>query len=255
MRILLTCGLGDFVAIESHLSPSERASVTAIHWATRQRAALEQLVPFVFPNLKAQHVERDTWGPPFSRTFCVSSRKELPGLAPEVVDFSVGGVVDQVRRGRRTFHGSTLVRHRLADVASLGLPPAYYVAHPYSENVRTPVRDLDALEWANVCRRLHARGVPLVVVNRGDERMPAWPGVIDLSDRLSLHEAIEVTKGAAGFVGAASVFSVVASKVVPANRLFIKGGADLKRNYSTFYYAPHVTNAIVHADLLTVDPQ
>ena len=248
--VLFTCGIGDFIAMESYFTPAERAEVESIHWASRARASLMDLIPFVFPNVKTHKIERDTWGAPFTRTFCISSRKELPGLDPSVHDWSVKIIVDDFKRGRRRFQGSTLVGRKLADISALNLPARYFVLHPYSENARTPVRDLSAEELSFACKRIQ-RIMSIVVINKGGNCNPI-PGTIDLSDQLTLPESIEVVKQSSGFVGAASVFSVVASKVLPPQKLFIKGSLDLKMNYSNFYYAPHRTHDFVAQNLMRI---
>lgn len=248
--VLFTCGIGDFIAMESYFTKSERESVSSIHWASRARVSLMDLIPFVFPNVKTHKIERDTWGAPFTRTFCISSRKELPGLDPSVDDWSVKIIVDDFKRGRRRFQGSTLASSKLADISGLNLPASYFVFHAYSENARTPIRDLTAEELAFAAKRIQ-RSHAIVIVNKGGQGLPI-PGAIDLSDQLTLLEAIEVTKQASGFVGAASVFSVVASKVLPPAKLFIKGSLDLKINYSNFYYAPHRTHDFVAQNLLRI---
>jgi hypothetical protein len=254
MDVLLTCGIGDFIALESYLTRAEREAVEVIHWASRARAALMALIPFVFRNVKRHVVERDTWGAAFTKTFCISSAKELPGLAKGVRDWSVGVIVNDYRRKQRHYDQSSVIANRLCDVSRLGLPEKYFVVHPYSENARTPVRDLTRDEWLLAYKRLNQRSIPIVIVNTGGERLESLPDVIDLTNRLTLLEAIEVTKGAAGFIGAASLFSVVASKTLPADRLFIKGSKDLKMNYATFYYAPLRGNAFVDPKLASILP-
>ncbi len=250
MRILLTCGIGDFVAMESYLTDAEREAVRAIHWASRARPALMELVPFAFPNLDEHVVERDTWGPPFSATFCIYSRKDLPNLDPSVLDWSVKIIVDQVRSKARRYTSSSLVRRSLCDISRLQLPERYFVVHPYSENARTPVRDMTPQEWALAHSRIRSQNAVPIIVNKGGQRLERLPGTLDLTDELTLAESIEVTKRASGFIGAASLFSVVASKTLPSNRIIIKGSRDLKMNYSGFYYAPHATNSIVTVNLL-----
>ncbi len=252
--VLLTCGIGDFIAMESYFTPKERNDVTTIHWASRARQTLMELVPFVFQNATKHVIERDVWGPPFSKTFCISSRNELPRLPQSVHDWSVKVIVDDVRKGRRFYEGSTLISRELCDISRLKLPARYFVVHPYSENARTPVRDLTNDEWLFAHNRLRTKGVPIVVVNKGGETLRQLPGVTDLTNQLTLTEAIEVTKNATGFIGAASLFSVIASKIMPTNALFIKGSRDLKMNYSSFYYAPHKTNAFVTDNLLRTLP-
>jgi hypothetical protein len=251
-EILLTCGIGDFIAMESYFTQAERDQVAVIHWATRARSSLMQLVPFVFTTIDRHVIERDTWGPAFSKDFSIASRDELPDLDGSVVDWNVHAIVEQVWAGKRAYATSSLITQPLCSVAHLNLPERYCVVHPYSENARTPVRDFSTAEWLAVYGYWSAREMPIVVVNKGGERFPSLPGVIDLTDNLDLLAAIEVTKGACGFAGTASVFSVVASKVLPKESLFIKGGRDLRENYSSFYYAPHTSNCFIADDLIKI---
>lgn len=250
MRVLLTCGIGDFIAMESYFTPTERLAVRAIHWASRARAALMQLVPLVFPNAGEYVVERDKFGPPFSRTFCIHSARELPGLDPRVVDWNVAQIVAEVRSRARRYGGSSFVGRKLADVSRFNLPPRYFVVHPYSENARTPIRDLTEQEWVLAHKRIRLNSATAVIINRGEQRLQRLPNTIDLTNETTLEEAIEITNGASGFIGAASLFSVVAAKTLPASHLVIKGSRDLKMNYAGFYYAPHATGAIVTCNLL-----
>jgi hypothetical protein len=248
----LTCGIGDFIAMESYFTAAERDSVEVIHWATRARKSLMELVPFVFRNVKRHVVERDTWGPAFSKDFSIASRDELPGLDGSVVDWNVNAIVEQVRAGKRTYAVSPLIAQPLWDITHLQLPERYFVVHPYSENARTPVRDLSFNEWLSVYSFVRARHTSVVVVNKGGIPYASPSDVIDFTDRLDLLAAIEVTKGACGFAGVASVFSVVASKVLPKESLFIKGGRDLRENYSSFYYAPLVGNSFITDNLIKI---
>lgn len=248
-EILLTCGIGDFIAMTSYLAENERKSVKTIYWATRARESLLQLVPFVFPNVKNHIIVRDKWGPAFSKDFCVTSGADLPGLMPSIADWNIAAIVREARARKRVFHGSPLVRQQLCDIGRLKLPASYFVAHPYSENARTWVRDLTETEWLRVYRRLQERGFPIVVVNKGGSPFAPLLGVIDLTDKLTLLEAIEVTKGASGFIGAASLFSVIAAQLLPKEELIIKGSRDLKDNFSWFYYAPHTSNSFVVRNL------
>jgi len=248
-EILLTCGIGDFVAMTSYLTENERTSVEVIHWATRARDSLMHLIPFIFPNVKTHIVVRDKWGPAFSKDFCIASRAELPSLAASVVDWNIAALVREAKARKRKFYGSPLVARQLCNIGHLELPGRYFVVHPYSENARTPIRDLTDSEWRRVHCTLQARGFPIVIVNKGGIPFAPLAGVIDLTDKLTLIEAIEVTKGAAGFIGAASLFSVIASQLLPKEKLFVKGSGDLKNNFAWFYYAPHVSNSFVVNEL------
>lgn len=254
MRILISCGIGDFIGIESYMRHDEREAVVAIHWATRQREGLQEIVPFAFPNLREHVIERDTWGAPFTDDFCVSSRDQLPNLPPEVLDWSVRACCDEIRGGR-TFYGSTFVKRTLCDITYLQLPPRYFVVHPYSENARTPERDLNPEEWLAVQRHVARLRLPLVIINKGDERMRQQHEALDLTGKLTLLEAIEVTKGAAGFVGCSSLFAAIAAKFLPAEYLFIKSNRSVKMHFYWLYYAPQESNSFVTDDLLKIIPR
>lgn len=245
-RVLLTCGIGDFIAIESHLTAEERAGVEAIHWATRARESLMDLIPFVFPNVKEHVVERDTWGEPFSETFCITSRAELPDLDPEVVDWNVRDIAGEIRTGARSFHGSCLLRQKLANIESL---PRYFVIHPFSENARTSERDLSYMEWMAAQRYVHSRGYATVIVNKGGQPMPTQFGVFDYSDKLSILQTLEVTKRAAGFIGCASFPAVLAAQSLTSEWLFVKSNRSVKTFFYWLYYAPQESNAFLTDDL------
>lgn len=255
-RILLTCGIGDFIAMESHAPAVEREEVTAIHWATRARESLMELVPFVFPNVEEHVIERDTWGAPFTDDFCISSIDQLPDLDTGVEDWSVKIVADEIRSGLRCFHGSSLLRQPLCSVDELHLPTGpFFVMHPFSENARTVERDLSLREWVAALRYIKSRGYGIVIVNKGGERMPLPFEAVDLSDKLTLLETIEVTKRAAGFIGCASFPAVIAAQSLTSDWLFVKSNRSVKRFYFWLYYAPQESNAFVTDDLLKIIPR
>jgi len=255
MEILLTCGIGDFIAMESHAPLVERELVTSIHWATRARESIQQLVPFVFPNVEEHVVQRDTWGAPFTTEFCVSSRDDLPNLPPEVVDWSVKVVSDEIRTGQRRFHGSALMDVQLATLDGIPLPTRpYFVVHPFSENARTVERDLDPRERTAAFRHAAKLGYSCVVVNKGGPRIAVPPNVVDLSDKLTLFQTLEIVKRAAGFIGCASFPAVLAAQVLTPQWLFVKCNPSVKRFYHWLYYAPQSTNQFCSSDLLDLFP-
>ena len=251
MRVLLTCGIGDFISIESHLTQAEREGVTAIHWATRARREIETLVPEAFPNVVEHVIERDTWGAPFTPEFCVSSRAELPNLPDDVVDWNVAAIADEIRRGAREYRGSSLIRRELIP-PTYTLPNEYIVVHPYSENAPAAARDLTCAEWYCVQQRAKRMRLPIVIVNKGMARFPVQVRdvqVRDFTNMLSVREVVEITKGASMFVGCSSFPAIVAAQTLPAERLFVKAYPAVKKFFYWFYYAPQITNAFVTDDL------
>lgn len=238
MKILLTCGVGDFIAIESFLTSAETRAVDTIYWATRARTTILPLIPFVFPNVKHHVVVKDSWGEAFTEDFCVESSEDLPDLPDNVIDLSIKRIHAAMLRGTRRYRGSFLEKRQLAVIDDLQLPERYFVVHPHSENARTADRDMTAAEWTEIWKQLRSMNIPVVIINKSDKKLKQYPGVIDLTNKLDILQSIEVVKQSNGFIGSSSVFSVVASKVLARNQLYIKGHTLLKNVYSSLYYAP-----------------
>lgn len=256
MKILLTCGIGDFIALEGFITFKEAQSVETIYWATRAREAIMLLVPFVFPNVKEHIVVKDTWGEPYRNGFCFESIEDIDDMPEDVVDFSIKPMIESIKRGNRRYNSSFLDKKSVASIADLNLPEKYFVVHPYSENARSETRDMTAQEWTTAWRSLCPSGIPIVIINKGSEKLKQYPNVIDLTDKLDLLQAIEVVRASSGFIGSSSVFSVIAAKFLAPAQLFIKGHTLLKNEYSWFYYAPHEDpQQLVTQNLLKVLPR
>ena len=255
MKILLTCGVGDFIALESFLAFKETQSVEVIYWATRAREVLMPLIPFVFPNVKEHIIIKDDWAESFKTNFCIESIEELT-IPDDVIDFSIKTIISSIIQGYRRHRGSFLEKTALTSISHLNLPDNYFVVHPYSENARSDDRDMSPQEWTSTWRNVRSTGCSIVIINKGGEKLKQYPNVIDLTDKLTLLESIEVTRHARGFIGASSVFSVVASKVMAPGQLFIKGHTLLKNEFAWFYYAPHDDpHTLVTQNLLKILPR
>lgn len=240
MKALLTCGIGDFIAMDAVLQPHERPS--HVYWATRAEGALRELAPLCFPIVEQTTVFSQFTGP-HTMLFCVASREDLftkTGivLEPDIVDLNVEFIGRQVLNQERAVGRSSLLASPLTDVTGFNLPASYCVLHPYSQNVRTELRDLELHDWPVVQALLQRLGLPGVVVNRGAERARI-DQVIDLTNKTSLLEALQITIGASAFIGCSSMLSVMAAHVVPKGRLFVKGHSRLRNDWAPFYYPHH----------------
>lgn len=247
--ILLTCGLGDFIAIESYLSVRELYDVENIYWATIAENNIMPLVPHVFPNIK-KHIS-------LSIKQCIEYKWELQDNEynmEDVQDYGISALFKQSLLKQRIYQGSSLIRKKLSDITYLQLPKNYIVVHPYSENAPTEARDINAHEWDIIKTHLLDKGVKIVIVNKGQLKMPSHPNLIDLTNNLNILEAIEVVKLSNGFIGASSVFSVIASKVLPQWKIYVKGHNLLKDIYWKFYYAPLETNHFIQNALIMAYP-
>lgn len=232
-RVLIRCKLREFVAIESFLTHREREAVTTIYWATEDRTQIEILAKIAFPNLQDEITLRDG-----------------EQLSSDVRDLNA--LIGEIDEGSRVYTYSTFARYILTDV-SFNLPEKYIVVSPFSEGSRDYDQDLTQAELDEIKSDL-----PIIILDQGSTTDTAFvKGAKDLRGQTSLLEAFEVVKGASGFIGAPSVLSVIASKVLDRSQLLIKGQ---QKNRTNLYFAPQVIDTFIkcdvsdHAKLLSTEP-
>lgn len=247
MKALITAGIGDFIAIESVLREDERPD--AIYYATRAEDAIRQLAPVCFPGLREQvSLFRDFTGP-YTKRFCFESKEELfqaldLDVDPDLVDLSTPRIGKEFMAGGRPFRGSSLLARPLADIARFALPARYCLIHPYSANVRTTQRDLIDVEWHYALRFLQDNDLAGVIVNQGHDAPPVRDArLVDLTNRTTLLEALEITKHASAYFGCSSCFSVLAAQVVDLDLCHVKGHELLRDTWQSFYY-PKAPNCV-----------
>ena len=100
------------------------------------------------------------------------------------------------------------------------LPERYAVFQPFSCDKRDPQRDFTPAEIAATVQAARRHDVPLVLINQGSD--PPIRGVIDLQNNTNLYGSIDITLGAAIYIGIDSAMSQVATKVLPADKIVIK---------------------------------
>jgi hypothetical protein len=158
--------------------------------------------------------------------------------------------------GARQYRGSPLVESKLCDpFEKWPLPDRYIAVHPFSVNAPTLERDFTASEWMAVQRYAVRESMPIVIVNKGGEKMRDQFGICnDVSDLCDVLESIEIVKRAAAFVGCSSFLASIAAKTLDAQALFVKANWSVKRFYYWLYYAPQETNSFITDDLRKVIP-
>ena len=145
----------------------------------------------------------------------------------------------------------------LVPIEKFCLPPSYFVIHPFSDfYLNTDLRNMTQAECGQAIHYLAAQRVSGVVLNKTGKPI-AWNGasLIDLTNKTTVLEALEITKGAEGFIGCASFISVLASRTMPPLNLFIKGDRLISDGIMTYdeydiFYAPIKTRGLLRGDLL-----
>lgn len=116
MEILITGGLGDFFAVESVMTDSEKSSVKKIHLATPGAKFILQAIKYhscfscvdVVSHFTPEEIARHT-----TSGYCIHSIAEMnqtlkrlgrDELARDVQDFSILRVFPEIRKGKRRYH-------------------------------------------------------------------------------------------------------------------------------------------------------
>jgi hypothetical protein len=241
--IVLTGGLGDVLALESYMSDEQRGRLHTICYATNKRHLIRPLFD-ALPNYPSLRSHLTVWDD-FSAFWCFLSKEEccrrLSPVPPELAaaeDWSILPKFAAIRAGRLSFNRSSVLVHPMADVSGLVLPDRYVAICPYSSDKRVRERDFDDADWAATLFWLVKKGLTGVVLTTGGGYVPDTPSLVNLSDRTTVPEAIEVLKRAVGYVGIDSSLSVLGAKLFDPPMLAVKSRNDHCYANKGVYYAP-----------------
>lgn len=224
--ILLNGGVGDFFAVESVLTPEERERLETVHYCCPNAAAIEQVMRALpnYPNLK-HHVIRLYRG-----------RADSARLASELHadNWSIKAVFPQ----QRPYMGSSVLQHRLADPTLPGKPYAVVCGHStWGKHEGRSFTDEDWLRCRDWCEE---RGLLGVLI--GNDAVAAPPELLDLRHQTSILESIEILKGAKGYCGIDTCWSVLGAKLFPEANLCVKAVKNAHcRAHLESYFLPRTT--------------
>ncbi len=232
------------------MTEEERKNIHSIFYASRVAQPCMELFRRIktFPNLKTQTC---LWHD-FSRIFGFSSKehfldilcayqpeplqsavRELMGL---VEDYSIATIFHQTTR---KYKFSSFIDATLTNITKFKLPNDYFVICPYSSNDKRDIRrDYNDDDWDNTIDILTKLGVPGVVINRGEDKVPAHSSLMNLSNQTAIWEAIEIVKNAKGYIGIDTGFSVVSAKCHASKNIIIKSHNDHCYRWAHCYFAP-----------------
>lgn len=246
----ITGGIGDFLAVESHLPQIVRDRFQHILLATRAQEGIKELLANhpTYSKCKVS-VVYDDW----SRFFCFLSKEDAANHVLRTPDFdrSIDLSISKIFplcRNKFPYIGSGFLQQRLIDIEPFHLPTRYFVICPYSVNDRHyGKRDFNYSDWENCLKFLNSIDCIGVVLNVGNDYVPENGKILNLSNKTTITEAIEITKCARGYIGVDSCLSVIAAKTL--KDIYVKSiNSHLDRNKS-IYYAPRNDLDFIHPDL------
>jgi hypothetical protein len=240
--IFISGGIGDVFAVESFLTDEERAEISSIFYATIKKEPIQELFKSLsWPKLK-NHVT--AWDD-FSNFWCFytlaecASKVSKTGALSKIKqakDLSILTVFNEVKKGNVKYNGSSFLNQKIARIKKFNLPSNYIVISPYSTDKRLAGRDFVEKDWDKCFEYLNYTKLNGVVINSGNDFIPS--GVINLSNKTSVTEAVEILKSAKGYIGVDSWLSVLASKLFIQPYLQVKSVNKHCYSNADCYYAP-----------------
>lgn len=234
-KLFVSGGIGDVIALSCFLDVPE--SIESIHYATRNAEGVESYLSRICRRDVTHLCEWSDW----SNRFCWFSLAEFVRTTgredlSDAMDWSIASIFPRCDLVFRRFPWVSFSQENTRE--RYGLPACYAVLHPFTRDKRDPGRDLRFDEIRATLEAARSAGLPVVAINDGDEPPITGDGVIDLTNVTSIPEAIEITLNATAFVGVDSVLSVVATKVLDADRLCVKTINPHCRRFAHLYFAP-----------------
>lgn len=240
-QVFWSGGIGDIIALESTFTDEYRLSVVRMYWATKAKDQMCRLFTRFpsFPNLK-DHVSLIDAFPDgyachdFEQACNDTLRPHL--IVGPIEDWSVS----KRFRDPQPFTYSSFVKFKLASMSNFCLPDRYTVICPYSTVTTREVQEWRMFkddDWGWLIARLEADDAQGVVLNIGDDPVPKHNRLIDLSNKTTLAEAMEITKKASAYIGIDSAFAVLAAKV-PVEEMVVRAVCVEPWIWKHVYYAP-----------------
>lgn len=241
---LFTGGIGDIFAVESYFSDQERNNLTTVLYGTNKQKFIQPLLESLpnYPNLKTHKIVWDD----FRNFWCFLYKKEIINRLgnispPELIGCEDWGILpkfEQIKAGIIKYNGSSFLNYKLADVTNFNLNLPYAVLTPFSTDKRNGNRDFTSQDWAKVIDWVARRDMKAVVINQGEDQLPSHSRIIDLSNKTTATEAIEILKGAKAYVGIDTWLSVLAAKLFDSPMLAIKSNNRHCYDNKHIYFAP-----------------
>lgn len=263
-KVLVTFGIGDFIAIDAFSSDEERSAIEEVYFACRSDKPLRQLFKFAFPNLKKTVTFWDAWTSTHIHSVGGKDHLYLCSAAYnwgldlkclfDVADWCVNKIFPEIRSGNRPYVGTCLLNHKLANISRFNLPDEYGIINhctPYylqlngQDIPEHKGRDLNERDWAGILRYLEKMRRPAIVISQTSNlgSIPKHDLIVNLNNETTILEAIEICKLGKFYLGIDSWVPALMSKVLPPDKIEIKSVSDFYMKNADIYCAPHKSDS------------
>jgi hypothetical protein len=258
-NIFLSGGIGDIFAIESFIPDEHKDNIKSIYYATQKYKTIIEcfnILP-VYHNLK-NHI--NVWSD-FSKFWCfhhkqgcisklkAAQKTILPGLTA-ATDYSIMKIFSEINSKHIKYNKSSWIAYPVSDITHIKKPESYWCVCPYSTDKNIKERDFSKEDWDKLIRLLENSDDHAIILNQGVDVSPIHPLLIDMSNKTTIGESIEILKSAKGYIGIDSCLCVLASKIFQYPNLIIKSMNNHLYNNKHIYFAPQNSFNFLQKELM-----
>lgn len=225
-QVLLTGGIGDVFAIDSHLSEDYVNTIEKYYLATPAAHTIAEALRLAYHGDIEIEIVDDVRV--YFEKCEVEQRKGID--LSHVQDLSIRHFFPSCPK----FHASSMWTDTVCNQpvpCNLGLPSYYYVIVPYTTTGRWD-RLFSWKSWSATCKMLEHYGIMGVILFKGHSRgMHKHKNLLDLSNKTTLEQSINILAHSGGYIGIDSCLAVLANQMFSETPWCIK-----VRSVSEHYY-------------------
>lgn len=242
-NILITGGLGDFLAVDSFLTNEQKLKIKKIILATRAAKFIKSLFDHknnFYKNLKKVQVLDYNFSknPSFHSKKIAKEKIRMNKIFwDSVYDGSISNIFNLIRLKKLKFCESSFLDLN-ASLKKFNLPKKFVLILPFSTNQVNNKRNFDEEDWKYLEYFLRTNNTMGVCIGTESKNIPPSRFLINLMKSTSVAESIELLKKSKGYIGIDSWLSVLAPKLFNENYVYIKSNSKHCYRFSHVYFKP-----------------
>lgn len=262
-NIIITGGIGDFLAIDSFLSHNQKRNIRKIILATRAFSEIKSLFDVkntYYSKLKKINVLNYDFSdkPSFHSK---EMAKELisintsfsPSFWDNIYDGSISNIFKLIRSKDLKFHGSSFLNLNV-NIKKFKIPKDFLLILPFSKNKTNENRNFNDNDWDNLeCYLKTNKKLGVCIGAEKNNEIPQSKFLINLINQTTILESIEILKKSIGYIGIDSWISVLAPKILNRKNIYIKTNSKHCFRFSSIYFKPYVTKNFIFSDLKEIN--
>lgn len=201
-------GYGDFIALDFFLSEYEKNKITTVY----QLGYRPELYQDFFLNYKNITNYRYFWD-------CLGSKDKTVQFRSCIIDYLkknkynvdfVNNVINKRKYRYKNAKNSYFINTKLSNITKFNLPNYYFVICPYTINAteKWNYRKLTNNEWKLILNYSKCFNIKAVVLGV-DCDVPEHENLINLNNKTTIYDAIEITKKGLFYIGVDSMLSII----------------------------------------------